>query len=158
MFTNKEILKKLSYILSTEFEGSSVEDAIKKAKESLKVSTEELKIKVLSEGEPGLFGLKGNKPAKIKVVPNEEKIENFIKFFFIKLLNFAKDAIIYIDVTIENHEIKINAILNSSDILKNIQKKEIFNSILILTESFIEKILPNYKVILEFKVSFTSNS
>lgn len=154
---NKETLQKLSRIFTIEFEGSTLEDAIKKATASLKVSPEEFKIKVLSEGEPGLFGLKGSKPAKIKVTPNNEKIGSFIKFFLINLLSFAKDAIVFIDTIIEDNNITITVILNDSNVLNNIQKKEVFNSISLLTNTFISRILPNYRLILNFKMCFTSN-
>lgn len=52
---------------SYEFEGATVEDAIEVAIESLKVSREMLKIKVLCEEQGGLFGMEGLKMAKIKV-------------------------------------------------------------------------------------------
>lgn len=50
-----------------EFEGSDVEDAIKKALASLSVSRDKLQIKVVCEEKKGLFGMEGAKPAKIKV-------------------------------------------------------------------------------------------
>ena len=50
-----------------EVEGKTVEEAIKKALKELKVPRKKLKIQVLSEGEQGLFGMQGAKPAKIRV-------------------------------------------------------------------------------------------
>jgi spoIIIJ-associated protein len=50
-----------------EFEGKSIEDALKLALEHLKVPKEKLSIEVLSEGAKGLFGMPGMKPAKIRV-------------------------------------------------------------------------------------------
>ena len=50
-----------------EFEGSNVEDAIKKALLQLKVSRDDVEIKVVCEEKGGLFGMEGAKPAKIKV-------------------------------------------------------------------------------------------
>ena len=50
-----------------EIEASSVEEAIKKALEELKLPRKKVKIEVLAEGEKGLFGMSGAKPAKIRV-------------------------------------------------------------------------------------------
>jgi spoIIIJ-associated protein len=50
-----------------EIEGVDVEDAIRKAVELLKVSREEITVKVVCEEKKGLFGMEGAKPAKIKV-------------------------------------------------------------------------------------------
>jgi len=52
---------------SIEVEGATVEDAISKAMEILKLSREEITVKVVSEEKKGLFGMEGAKPAKIKV-------------------------------------------------------------------------------------------
>ncbi len=52
---------------TTEFEGKTVEEAIKKAVKTLDVSRETLKIKVVCEEQRGLFGMEGAKQAKIKV-------------------------------------------------------------------------------------------
>lgn len=54
-------------IKAVEFEGVTVEDAIKKALEILKVSKDEINVKVVCEEKKGLFGMEGAKPAKIKV-------------------------------------------------------------------------------------------
>ncbi|MDD4980446.1 MAG: Jag N-terminal domain-containing protein [Candidatus Omnitrophica bacterium] len=52
---------------SLEIEGSTVEDAIKKALKQLKLPRSKVKIEVLSEEEKGLFGMPGAKPAKVRV-------------------------------------------------------------------------------------------
>ena len=52
--------------LEFEVEGKTVEEAVKKAAELLKVSRRQLKIKVLSEEQKGLFGMAGAKPAKVR--------------------------------------------------------------------------------------------
>lgn len=52
---------------SIEIEGSTVEDAVKKALKALKISRDRVKIEVLCEEEKGLFGMPGAKPAKVKV-------------------------------------------------------------------------------------------
>lgn len=54
-------------IKNIEFYGSTVEEAIKNALTELSVSREELQIKVVSEEKKGLFGMQGEKPAKIIV-------------------------------------------------------------------------------------------
>lgn len=58
---------------SIEIEGSTVEDAIKKALKFFNVSREALTVKVVCEEKKGLFGMAGAKPAKIKVTIKEEK-------------------------------------------------------------------------------------
>jgi len=50
-----------------EVEGSTVEEAIKRALEILEVSRDEVTVKIVSEEKKGLFGMEGQKPAKIKV-------------------------------------------------------------------------------------------
>lgn len=50
-----------------EVEGKTVQEAIKKALQELKLPRDKVKIKVLSEEEKGLFGMPGAKPAKVRV-------------------------------------------------------------------------------------------
>jgi spoIIIJ-associated protein len=52
---------------SIEVEGKTVEEAIKKALQELKLPRNKVKIQVLSEEEKGLFGMPGAKPAKVRV-------------------------------------------------------------------------------------------
>ncbi len=52
---------------SFEFEACSVDEAISKALDALKVKREEISVKVVSEEKKGLFGMEGANPAKIKV-------------------------------------------------------------------------------------------
>ena len=52
---------------SKEFEGATTEEAIAKAEQAMGVSREALDIKVVCEEKRGLFGMRGAKPAKIKV-------------------------------------------------------------------------------------------
>lgn len=49
-----------------EVEAGTVEEAIKKALDELKLPRRKVKIEVLSEGEKGLFGMSGAKPARIR--------------------------------------------------------------------------------------------
>ena len=50
-----------------DFEGVTVENAIKKALDLLDVPRDEVNVKVVCEEKKGLFGMEGAKPAKIKV-------------------------------------------------------------------------------------------
>jgi spoIIIJ-associated protein len=50
-----------------EVEGKTVEDAIKKALQELKVSRNKVKVEILSEEAKGLFGMPGANPAKVRV-------------------------------------------------------------------------------------------
>jgi len=56
-----------------EVEAGTVEEAIKKALEQLGVSRDEVKIKVMCEEKKGLFGMEGEKPAKIRVTLKKSK-------------------------------------------------------------------------------------
>lgn len=60
---------------SIEVEGKTLNEAVAKALAQLKAKRNEVKIEVLSEEKRGLFGLKGEKPAKIKatIIPKENK-------------------------------------------------------------------------------------
>ncbi|MBI4845024.1 MAG: Jag N-terminal domain-containing protein [Candidatus Omnitrophica bacterium] len=53
--------------IKKEYEGSTVEEAIEKALNDLKLSKDKVKIKILREGTRGLFGMEGAKKAKIQV-------------------------------------------------------------------------------------------
>ena len=58
---------------SIEVEGGTVEEAIQKALDVLKVSREDVQVKVVCEEKKGLFGMEGAKPAKIKVTIKDEE-------------------------------------------------------------------------------------
>jgi len=58
---------------SIEVEGSTVEEAIKKAAEIWSVSRDEIVVKVVCEEKRGLFGMEGEKPAKIRVTLKSKK-------------------------------------------------------------------------------------
>jgi spoIIIJ-associated protein len=58
---------------SIEIEGSTVADAIKRALSQLKVSRNDINVKIVSEEQKGLFGMNGAKPAKIIVTIREKK-------------------------------------------------------------------------------------
>lgn len=52
---------------SFEFEGKTVKDAIAGALKELAVSKEDVTIKILCEEKKGLFGMQGEKPAKVQI-------------------------------------------------------------------------------------------
>jgi len=56
-----------------EVNGSTVEEAINKAKEILGVSRDKINVKVVCEEKKGLFGIEGEKPAKIMVTLKNSK-------------------------------------------------------------------------------------
>ncbi len=60
---------------SIEAEGSTVEEAIKKAIEILGVSRDDITVKVVCEEKRGLFGMEGEKPAKIRVTLKAKKVK-----------------------------------------------------------------------------------
>ena len=59
-----------------EFEGADIEEAINKALDFLKVSREDIVVKVVCEEKKGLFGMGGSKLAKIKVFFKSEENNN----------------------------------------------------------------------------------
>lgn len=54
-------------VKSLESEGKTIEEAVTKALEKLKLSRNQVKIEVLSEEKKGLFGMAGAKPVKVRV-------------------------------------------------------------------------------------------
>ncbi len=58
---------------SLEFEGRTVEEAVKKALKETKLKRNQIKIEVLCEEEKGLFGMPGAKMAKIRITAPKEK-------------------------------------------------------------------------------------
>lgn len=154
--TTKKIKEKFATMFSCEFESTTVDDAIKLATNTLKMSKDELQIKVLSEGQQGLFGLRGEKPAKIKVSPKTDKVENILKFYFIKLLDFANNEIVFVEVKIQNKVVNITAVLKKTQISMLVTKKEVRDSILVLMSSMLANLLPDHKINLEFKFATSS--
>ena len=65
-------------ISGVEVEGNTVEDAIKKALRLLNVSRNEVKIRVVCEEKKGIFGMEGEKPAKIKVTLKRKKEDKIL--------------------------------------------------------------------------------
>ena len=57
---------------SIEIEGKTVEEAIKKALKMLRVARDAVSVKVVCEEKQGLFGMEGEKRAKVIVTIKEE--------------------------------------------------------------------------------------
>ena len=56
-----------------EVEGKTVQDAVKKALDQLKVKKDQIKVEILCEEEKGLFGMEGARPAKVRIILNKEQ-------------------------------------------------------------------------------------
>lgn len=56
-----------------EVEAKTVTEAIEKALQILKVSREEINVRVLSEEKMGLFGMGGGRPVKVRVRLKKKK-------------------------------------------------------------------------------------
>ncbi len=63
----ENLKKKHIKLIELEVEGKTVEEAVEKAVNQLKIQKKDLKIQVVSEEKKGLFGMEGGKPAKIRV-------------------------------------------------------------------------------------------
>ena len=55
-----------------EAEGKTTQEAIKAALVTLNVTRDKVLVKILSEGEKGLYGMSGNKKAKVRVTLKEQ--------------------------------------------------------------------------------------
>jgi spoIIIJ-associated protein len=73
-------------------ERATVDEAVKAALEELKVEKEEVTVDVISEPSKGLFGLIGNKNAKVKVTVTNGPEEKTKEFFEILLKKMDIDA------------------------------------------------------------------
>lgn len=59
--------------VESEFEGHTTEEAIAKAEKALGLERDQMDIKVVCEEKLGLFGMRGAKQAKIKVIRKKIK-------------------------------------------------------------------------------------
>jgi spoIIIJ-associated protein len=80
-----------------EVEGKSVEDAIKEGLEKLQCTRDKVEIKILNEGNTGLFGLMGNKAALVRLTTKDESGVEYVEAqkkvkevltHLLKLMNF----------------------------------------------------------------------
>lgn len=63
-----------------EMTGKTVEEAVKKASEELKVTQDRLEVKVIDEGNKGIFNFIGARPAKITVTVKKDYISEAKQF------------------------------------------------------------------------------
>lgn len=57
----------MKYVSHIEVEAKTAKEAIEKSLKALGVNRKDIEVKVLTEGERGLFDMKGAKPARIRV-------------------------------------------------------------------------------------------
>lgn len=50
-----------------EVQGPTIQQAIQRALVQLQATRSQVRVQVLSEGQPGLFGMRGKKPAQVRV-------------------------------------------------------------------------------------------
>lgn len=62
-----------SELTSVEAEGKTPAEAIEKALAMLKASRKEVKVRILTEEQRGLFGMEGARPAKVRVTLLKKK-------------------------------------------------------------------------------------
>ncbi len=66
--------------LEYEFDGKTVAEAVKKAVSFFKTEKKNLRIKVVSEEQMGLFGMGGAKPARIVVTSKDQKTKKKLEY------------------------------------------------------------------------------
>lgn len=96
---------------SVTIEKATVEDAVKTALMELKAEREDVEIEVINEPSKGLFGLIGNKNAKVKVTVTdgpEERAEKFIDILLEKMSIKADYAVDCSDNVLKVDIVKIN--------------------------------------------------
>lgn len=87
--------------------GKSVEEAVGIALAELKCSKEEADIEILEEPNKGLFGLLGNKSAKVRVTLKENKIEKLKSFLTTVCNGMDIQADMRVEVDNENDNINV---------------------------------------------------
>jgi len=113
-----------------EFEGKSVEKAVQKACDELKITKEELEHDVVSYGSTGIFGLVGTKKARIRVAvsePTPEAVSDNITAeqkensgFFDQAINKTDDLIDVTSGDPEMHAFADDPIVLGRDVLQRI--------------------------------------
>lgn len=125
-----------------EIEAKTVEEAIHKGLDELKAPRERVEIKILDEGTSGLFGLMGNKPAKVRLTVREEgevntctadyaKAQIKIKEIAAKLLNLMGIEFTEINTSLMTGRILVDIKTADSSLIigKNAQTLEALESI-----------------------------
>lgn len=89
-----------------EKEGKSIDEAVTLALKELSLKKDEVEIEILEEGNKGIFGLFGNRMAKVRVKPSQDlryqKVNDFIKQI---LAHFQMDA--NVDMSVEQNIVTI---------------------------------------------------
>jgi len=70
LFTNLDYVRHYNYQAmkkSIEIEARTTKEAIEQSLKTLKVKRDQVEIKILAEGEKGLFGMEGASKAKVRV-------------------------------------------------------------------------------------------
>lgn len=70
---NTKISRHQNELTLVDIEGKTAEEAIKKALLILKASRKEVKVRILTEEQRGLFGMEGARPAKVRVTLLKKK-------------------------------------------------------------------------------------
>ena len=134
---------------SVEKTGRTTQEAIQLALDELKIDESKAKIEVLDEGAKGLFGIIGNKVAKVRVTVNETQGDCAIKFLMDVLGRMDVDA--FIDVSEDDDSIMLN--IEGKDIGILIGRRgETLDSLQYLTSLVVNKNKGSYKrVILDIE-------
>lgn len=89
-----------------EMTGKTVEEALKKALDQLKLTKDKVDVEIIDEGSKGLFNLIGTKPVKIRVTKKLDCVDSAKQFLedVLKSMNIEAN----IDIKEENDTININ--------------------------------------------------
>jgi len=156
MTTNLDNIKSLyKEVFQIEVIGSNVEDAIEKGLKLTGLNKDEVVLQVLSEGSPVLFGLIGEKPAKIILGPVYDKKELWIKSFVVRLINiiFPDNENFYVEI--ENKENGFYIIVEvKNEIYNKLSKNsniEMYNSLVHILEILLYRLNIKKSLFLEIK-------
>lgn len=146
----EELYKNIQNILAEEFVDTTIDDATKRGLKELYLSKDEVNIKILSEGTPGLFGLRGEKPARIVIYPKQE-ISCIIKFFLTKICKFFNIKDLSIETKLDDNVLKLHMYIKDENFINLIKKKnfELYNAVFVILETFLHRIDKNLYLVLE---------
>lgn len=99
--------------------GQTVDDAVKSALEQLNTSRDQVNIEIIDEGKKGMFGIFGAKRAIVKVLIQENPIDQAAKYLEEITRSFADDIVV--DVNQEQNNVIFN--LSSEKIAMVIGKR-----------------------------------
>lgn len=136
-----------------EQEGKTVNEAIEKALKKLGITEEEAKIEILDEGNKGLFGLVGSKPAKVKVTVERkvskaalEVVDKILTLMNVEAKTEVKNGKNSTIVNIESSDSRIligkrGQTLNSLQYIVNLlinkdRKNQVWGRVIIDTENY----------------------